>query len=87
VSLVPRRSFFRRRERAEARARIAVQLEKRFRPRHRKDGVIQIDFSKRSSGRRAKADVVEELDRIDPHWSRVFRLYPTEHDLNRREPR
>jgi hypothetical protein len=55
-------------------------LKKRFRCRVEADS-LQIDFPKRYGSAAAKRDVIAELDRIDPTWPRLFRIYPTEHAI------
>jgi hypothetical protein len=72
VTLSPRFDFFGRNR--EARERLLSALGERYRFRA-VENRVEIDFPKRL-GREAKAQVVAELDRIDPDWGRLFRLYP-----------
>jgi hypothetical protein len=66
---------------------VLLQLRElhRARPRPAGDG-IQIDFPKKIGRRQARARVVEDLDRIEPDWRRLFAVYPSESSL-RGEPR
>ena len=63
-----------------ARERVLAALGERYRFRAVEEAA-QIDFPKRRSSREAKAEVVAELDRIDPNWRRLFRIYPLDRNL------
>jgi len=82
VTLTPRILTLPRRGNAEARQEIVAGLRKAYRPRE-SAGQIEIDFPKNVGGRAAKDQVVAELDRLDPHWRRLYVLYPTENSLRR----
>ena len=73
VSLHPRLDPLRRKRRAREQA--LSELEGRYRFR-RVANHVEIDFSKRRPRAEVKAEVMRELNRIDPRWRRLFRIYP-----------
>lgn len=79
VTLSPRADLLRRRD--EARERILAALGDRYRFR-REATHVEIDFSKRRASAEVKAEVVAELDRIDPRWRRLFRIYPLDRNTS-----
>ena len=72
VTLEPRLDFFGRKRKAQE--RLLSAIEERYRVR-KVENSVRIDFPKRV-GKQGKAQVVAELDRIDPNWRRVLRIYP-----------
>ena len=84
MTLDPRWFLFFRGRKREAQRVITQQLQANFKPRYEPDGSVEIDFSKQSDLRADKERVAAELDRIDPGWPRLFRLYPTEDSLRDR---
>jgi hypothetical protein len=81
VTVVPRRLVLPTRRNRQARETILEELGQRYRLRHRDDGGTAIDFPKRLGRRAARDQVVAELGRIDPRWSRLFVVYPKESSL------
>jgi hypothetical protein len=73
VTLVPRSDILRRKR--QARERVLTALGERYRFR-RKETQVELDFPKRRPRDEVKAEVVAELDRIDPGWRRLFLIYP-----------
>jgi hypothetical protein len=73
VTLDPRSSLFGRKRHAQERVLAAVGERYRFR---KEEAWVEIDFPKRM-GDQAQAQVVTELDRIEPNW-RLFRIHPRE---------
>jgi hypothetical protein len=75
LSLVPRTFALptpaNRRTRRLVEERLAERCRLRRLPDH-----IALDFPKRLGHEQARAQVVADLDAIDPRWSRVFVLYP-----------
>jgi hypothetical protein len=82
VTLVPRVLVLPTRRNRLTRQRVEAAVAERYRARFERDPErIEVDFPKRISGRAAKSEVAELLDRADPRWRRVFVLYPTESAL------
>jgi hypothetical protein len=73
VTLVPRSDILGRKR--DARERVLAALGERYRFRT-KETQFEIDFSKRRARHEVKAEVIAELERIDPNWRRLFRIYP-----------
>lgn len=79
VTLVPRLLVLPTRRNRETREKVEAHLVERHRARAESNpDRIEIDFPKRLGGRAAKAEVIESLDEVAPHWRRLFVLYPTE---------
>jgi hypothetical protein len=72
VRLSPRLDLFGRKR--QKRSRVLAALRERYRFRE-VETWVEIDFPRRA-GTAARAEVVAELDRIDPKWRRLFQLYP-----------
>jgi hypothetical protein len=84
VTVARRRTwtFWRGSDRVERQDRAVVALTERFRLRASERGDrFEIDFPKSLERRAAKAEVVAELERIDPDWGRLFVVYPLDRNL------
>jgi hypothetical protein len=74
VTLVPRRLVLPTRANLDAARKIEAAVIEQFRGRlENRPRRIEIDFSKRRTG--VRYAVAAELDRIDPQWRRLFKLY------------
>ena len=76
ITVVPRRFALPTQANRGARELVIRSLHDRYRPRTFDDGSIQIDFPKSVGRAAARARVVEELDRLEPRWQRLFVIYP-----------
>jgi hypothetical protein len=81
VTVMPRRFALPTRRNRETDRKVRERLARRYRPRPRADGGIEIDFPKRVGRRAAKDEVLAELERVDPRWARVFVVHPRESSL------
>jgi len=85
VTLSPRVLVLPTRRDRDARDRIERALVEKYRARRESDpDRIEIYFPKRGPRRAAKEEVAAELDRVEPHWRRLYVLYPTESSLRER---
>jgi len=82
VTVVRRRSILPRRAgRTERQDHALAQLEERYRVVPRDGEGVEIHFPNALGKRAAKEQVVAELERIEPAWSRLFVVYPRESAL------
>ena len=68
-----------------ARDRIERALVDKYRARRESNPErIEVDFPTRAPRRAAKEEVAAALDQIEPRWSRLYVLFPTESSLRER---